>query len=159
MLEIEKWRLAPSTFFVSSCSLKLCLVRLRRQKKWFARANHFSACRDDRIWTCDHSHPMRVRYQTAPHPGHCWSSANDKFQMTNSKIQYPPSASSMGIYPPNTPEAQKEGQTEFIPSVCWPLASVHIPIAFKAVQGTNSSRVLIHIPSALSLQQNPISCS
>ncbi len=26
------------------------------------------ACRDDWIRTSDHTHPMRVRYQTAPHP-------------------------------------------------------------------------------------------
>ena len=25
-------------------------------------------CRDDWIRTSDHTHPMRVRYQTAPHP-------------------------------------------------------------------------------------------
>ena len=43
-------------------------MNLKEYPKIFIPNGILSKSRDDRIWTCDPTHPMRVRYQAAPHP-------------------------------------------------------------------------------------------
>ena len=67
----HQWRiLVPKTETKFTCLYKK--RKVFHQKVHFLRKT-FTALvrRDDWIRTSDHAHPMRVRYQTAPHPDSC----------------------------------------------------------------------------------------